>query len=392
MVWLGDSTAAGVGATDADQAIPRRVAAALDRPVDLTSLAVSGDRVADVVADQVDALADLDPDVVLVSIGANDVVHLTSRADFRDGYERARRRGPGWRAARAPRRPRHGRPAPLPAAAASASPRPGAASSTGSAPTSPAIMVRCTSTSRARRARPCARDTDRYFARDRYHPSDDGYALWADAVLDRAPARPSPSGRGDDAVDDMAARGFEAGAAAYEAGPARVPRRRHRGPGAASSAWPPAPACATWPRAPASSPAASSSSAPSVVAVEPVDGMREQLLAAVPGVEAVDGTAESIPLPDALGRRGDGRAGVPLVRRPRRAGRDRPRAQARRGTGHPLERAGRVGGVGRRDEPHHPLARAHRVPRTSTSAGPTWWRPPSGSRRSRRRRSAGSSR
>ena len=37
----------------------------------------------------------------------------------------------------------------------------------------------------------------------------------------------------------------------------------------------------------------------SVVAVEPVEGMRAQLLAAVPGATAVDGTAESIPLPDA---------------------------------------------------------------------------------------------
>jgi ubiquinone/menaquinone biosynthesis C-methylase UbiE len=37
----------------------------------------------------------------------------------------------------------------------------------------------------------------------------------------------------------------------------------------------------------------------SVVAVEPVEAMRAQLLAAVPGATAVDGTAESIPLPDA---------------------------------------------------------------------------------------------
>lgn len=36
----------------------------------------------------------------------------------------------------------------------------------------------------------------------------------------------------------------------------------------------------------------------SVTAVEPVDGMREQLRAAVPGAEVVHGTAESIPLPD----------------------------------------------------------------------------------------------
>jgi len=35
-----------------------------------------------------------------------------------------------------------------------------------------------------------------------------------------------------------------------------------------------------------------------VVAVEPVPGMREQLLATTPGVEVHDGTAEAIPLPD----------------------------------------------------------------------------------------------
>jgi SAM-dependent methyltransferase len=35
-----------------------------------------------------------------------------------------------------------------------------------------------------------------------------------------------------------------------------------------------------------------------VVAVEPIDEMREQLFAALPDVEAFDGTAEAIPLPD----------------------------------------------------------------------------------------------
>jgi len=35
-----------------------------------------------------------------------------------------------------------------------------------------------------------------------------------------------------------------------------------------------------------------------IVAVEPVAGMREQLVARTPGVEVLDGTAESIPLPD----------------------------------------------------------------------------------------------
>ena len=36
-----------------------------------------------------------------------------------------------------------------------------------------------------------------------------------------------------------------------------------------------------------------------VIAVEPIDEMREQLFAALPDVDAFDGTAESIPLPDA---------------------------------------------------------------------------------------------
>jgi SAM-dependent methyltransferase len=36
-----------------------------------------------------------------------------------------------------------------------------------------------------------------------------------------------------------------------------------------------------------------------VIAVEPVDGMRDELSTAVPGVELLAGTAESLPLPDA---------------------------------------------------------------------------------------------
>ncbi len=55
MVWLGDSTAAGVGATSARFAVPQRVARSLDRPVDVTSLAVSGARIDDVLDQQVPA-------------------------------------------------------------------------------------------------------------------------------------------------------------------------------------------------------------------------------------------------------------------------------------------------------------------------------------------------
>jgi lysophospholipase L1-like esterase len=88
VLWLGDSTAAGVGADTPEGALPRQVAAALDRPVHLRVLARSGARVRDVLADQLPRVAELDvaPDLVIVSVGANDVVHLTRRRTFRRQY------------------------------------------------------------------------------------------------------------------------------------------------------------------------------------------------------------------------------------------------------------------------------------------------------------------
>ena len=183
MVWLGDSTAAGVGATTAGTAIPRRVAVALDRPIDLTSLAVSGDRVADVVRDQVDRLAALEPDVVLVSVGANDVAHLTSRRSFRSAYEQLVAAMPadallvllGVPDMGAP--PRFAQPLraiaglrgrQLDGVVRSVAREAGAVHVDIAGTTGPVMRS----------------DPDRYFAPDRYHPSDDGYALWADAVLD----------------------------------------------------------------------------------------------------------------------------------------------------------------------------------------------------------------
>ncbi len=184
MVWLGDSTAAGVGASDVDLAIPRRVAAALDRPVELTSLAVSGDRVADVVDDQVPALGALQPDVVLVSIGANDVVHLTSQGDFRAGYDDLVAAIPegallvllGVPDMGAP--PRYLQPL---RGIASFRGRQLDGVSRDVARDNGAVYVDI-----AGETGPTMRsDTDRYFAKDRYHPADEGYALWADAVLEQ---------------------------------------------------------------------------------------------------------------------------------------------------------------------------------------------------------------
>ncbi len=82
---LGDSTAAGVGTTAADAALPvllaDRVAARTGRTVRVIGLGVSGARTSDVTSDQLPKIADAD--VVVIVIGSNDVIHLTGRARLR---------------------------------------------------------------------------------------------------------------------------------------------------------------------------------------------------------------------------------------------------------------------------------------------------------------------
>jgi lysophospholipase L1-like esterase len=182
-VWLGDSTAAGVGASSASGALPSQVADGLAAPsASVTDLAVSGARVADVLADQVPKVAGLQPDLVLISVGANDTIHLTGRGAFRHTYEELLRALPpgvrvvllgvpdmgaiprfaqplravaGWRGRNLDAEVRR--------VAADA----GAIYADIAGPTGP----------------PFRRHPDRYFAADDFHPSDAGYGLWADAVL-----------------------------------------------------------------------------------------------------------------------------------------------------------------------------------------------------------------
>lgn len=184
VVWLGDSTAAGVGASSSAGALPSQVAAdGLGVPdSSLAVLAVSGARVDDVLADQVPKVAGLRPDLVLISVGANDTIHLTGRGTFRDTYEKVVRALPagvpvvllgvpdmgaiprflqplravsGWRGRRIDAEVR------MVAAAT------GAVYADIAGPTGP----------------PFRRHPGRYFAADDFHPSDAGYGLWADAVL-----------------------------------------------------------------------------------------------------------------------------------------------------------------------------------------------------------------
>lgn len=91
IVWLGDSTSTGVGVSDVRESMAYRVVAALEDSARLTILGRSGDQVHEVLDDQIPALQRRidrggDPDVIYVSIGANDVTALTRRPTFRTRY------------------------------------------------------------------------------------------------------------------------------------------------------------------------------------------------------------------------------------------------------------------------------------------------------------------
>ena len=184
MLWLGDSTAAGVGASGPDGALPRQVASRLGRPVQLTVLAISGDQVEDVIDKQLPKVASLDPDVVFLSIGANDVVHFTSKDSFTSRYRRLLDQlgttpvialgvpdmGAAPRFAQPLRAIAGWRGRALDEVVGAVAKATGSAYVDIAGPTGPSF-----------RAQP-----ERFFSADDYHPSDEGYRRWADAVLELA--------------------------------------------------------------------------------------------------------------------------------------------------------------------------------------------------------------
>jgi lysophospholipase L1-like esterase len=182
IVWLGDSSVAGAGATSALTSMPHLVAAGLGRPVDLRSLAVSGSLVSDVRRDQVDQVAALSPDVVIISITTNDVLWRTPRPQLRADYEAVLAALPEGVLAIACGPIDLGTTArflqPLRAlmgwlsTGVNAEVR-GAAEARGAVFVD--LMAAC--------GGPFRRDPDRYLAVDRFHASDDGYRLLADAIL-----------------------------------------------------------------------------------------------------------------------------------------------------------------------------------------------------------------
>ena len=86
VVWLGDSTASGVGVTRSADALPAQAAAASGRAQHIVSLSVSGARVGDVLKLQLPHVP-TDASVVVIDIGANDVVHGGLVRTYRRHYE-----------------------------------------------------------------------------------------------------------------------------------------------------------------------------------------------------------------------------------------------------------------------------------------------------------------
>jgi lysophospholipase L1-like esterase len=163
-------------------ALPTVVASRMGRPVELHVLAVSGERVGGVVDDQLPAVAELEPEVVFVSVGANDVTHLTSRGAFGDHYRTLLAGLPTGvevvalgvpdmgavpRLAQPLRAVAGFRGRELDEVVRDVAAEHGAVHVPIAAATGPAFRA----------------DPDRFFAADDYHPSPAGYRLWADAVM-----------------------------------------------------------------------------------------------------------------------------------------------------------------------------------------------------------------
>lgn len=184
-VWIGDSTAFGVGATSGPRTVASRVATARGERV--VMFGVSGATLAEVVDEQLPLVEEAAPARVYVSVGANDVTHLTGRGEFRRDYRsllsglpegaevvvlgvpdmgapprlaQPLRALAGWRGRQLDAVVRH-----------EVRRRPGMTY----------VDIR------GRTGPPFRHDPARYFADDRYHPSDDGYRLWAEAVLASVP-------------------------------------------------------------------------------------------------------------------------------------------------------------------------------------------------------------
>lgn len=184
LVMIGDSTAAGVGASTTVGTVGGELATALaaePRHVLLSSVAVSGSRAADL-GPQVSRALLAKPDLAVILIGANDATHLTGLGSVRrnvgDAVRRLRAAGvqvvlgacPDMGAARAFLQP-------LRLVVAWQGRRVAAGELSAARAAGAGAVDIGAQTGAAMRADP------RTLSRDEFHPSDRGYRLWARALL-----------------------------------------------------------------------------------------------------------------------------------------------------------------------------------------------------------------
>lgn len=184
LVMVGDSTAAGIGASGTAGTVGGRLAAGLaanGRRVRLSSVAVSGSRAADL-GPQVSRVLLHPPDLAVILIGANDATHTTGLSSVRRNLAEAVRRlraggvavvlggCPDMGAARA-------FPQPLRLVVAWQGRRVAAAElAVGRDAGARVVDI-------GRETGPAMRADASTLASDEFHPSDRGYRLWAQALL-----------------------------------------------------------------------------------------------------------------------------------------------------------------------------------------------------------------
>jgi lysophospholipase L1-like esterase len=184
---LGDSTAAGVGADyEAGIAVMTAKELSRTRTVRLLNLAVSGARIADVRADQIPRIGTFVPDVVLLSVAANDVTHLTRigsmRTDLRAIVHALRVKNPSVKIV-ATGSPDMGAPPRIPRLLRGLAAR--RTRSVNAMFREEAATDHFTVAPIAEVTGPLFRKDRSLFADDRFHPNAPGYAAWT-AVLKKA--------------------------------------------------------------------------------------------------------------------------------------------------------------------------------------------------------------
>ena len=183
-VVLGDSTAAGLGASGPDHAYATVLSRRLAEDgweVELDAYGMSGARIKDVLEEQVPRAVTAEPDLVFVGIGANDVTHLTSlddvERDFAEVIDRLRESGAAVAVAGPPDMRAEAWLEPLRSLA-------------GWRGRQVADAMRKVADDRGVPFVPLAELAGPYFAAnpeaayggDEFHPGDGGYRAWADAI------------------------------------------------------------------------------------------------------------------------------------------------------------------------------------------------------------------